>query len=141
MNTDRILALKESDIFPDTKLLQEVLGEAYTTYEAVLQLFADKSMLAEWRYYQDGKAWLCKVQLKKRTIVWMSAWHGSLQATIYIPAKHLDQLASLPLGESRKQQLDAWPFVGKSKACTFVFEGSDDLAHFATLIDFKISCK
>lgn len=138
---ERKIALTQPDRFPDQNLLREVLGEAYTTYEYILQLFANKSMLAEWRYYQDGKAWLCKVQLKKRTIVWMSARQGSLQATIYTPAKHLDQLATLPLSESGKQQLKAWPFVGKSKACTFVFEGSDDLADFATLIDFKNSRK
>lgn len=55
-----------------------------------------------WRYYKDGKAWLCKVQKKRRTIVWMSAWKGYMQATVYVPGKFIEDIYSLDISEGMK---------------------------------------
>lgn len=32
----------------------------------------------EWRYYKDGKSWLCKITQKNKTIVWISLWEPFL---------------------------------------------------------------
>ena len=92
METVNNIELGDENQFPSEELLQAILGDSYSTYTELLKLFAANQMEAGWRYYQDGKAWLNKVQHKKRTIVWMSAWKGYMQATIYIPEKYIEQV-------------------------------------------------
>ena len=90
METINNIELRDENIYPDEKILESILGESYEAYEKLLGLFDRNEMTHEWRYYRDGKAWLCKVQRKKRTIVWMSAWKGFMQAVVYFPEKYQD---------------------------------------------------
>jgi hypothetical protein len=85
METVNRIELGDESIYPDEQVLEGVLGDSYTAYCELLKLFDANQMEYDWRYYHDGKAWLCKVQKKKKTIVWMSAWKGYMQATIYFP--------------------------------------------------------
>jgi len=92
--------LKDENIFPDEEVLQKILGKSHEAYTSLLDLFARHDMTTEWRYYPDGKAWLCKVQRKKKTIVWMSAWSGYMQATVYFPLRLLDSVLALDLSNN-----------------------------------------
>jgi len=68
------IELKDENIYPDETVLRSVIDKAYDVYARLLEYFDRNEMVHEWRYYDDGKAWLCKVQKKNRTVVWMSAW-------------------------------------------------------------------
>ena len=70
------IELRDEHIYPDEIVLRRVLGQSYEAYLDLLNLFQNYEMNCQWRYYNDGKAWLCKVQKKKKTIAWMSAWSG-----------------------------------------------------------------
>jgi hypothetical protein len=74
METINNIELRDESIYPDEKVLRSVLGKSYESYAMLLEIYNMNELISEWRYYHDGKAWLCKVQKKKRTIVWMSAW-------------------------------------------------------------------
>jgi hypothetical protein len=79
MESNNSIQLTDKSVYPDEAVLTGVLGEVYPSYRALLDLFDRHGMIYEWRYYMDGKAWLCKVQKKKKTIVWMSAWKGFIK--------------------------------------------------------------
>ena len=66
--------LRDPNKYPDEAILQSILGDSYLAYKALLELYDTMGMVYEWKYYTDGKAWLCKVQKKKKTVIWMSAW-------------------------------------------------------------------
>ena len=83
METINRIELYDKLVYPDEQVLKSILGKSYNAYYELLKLYDDNEMEYEWRYYKDGKAWLCKVQKKRRTIVWMSAWKGYMQATVY----------------------------------------------------------
>ena len=70
METINTIELKDESVYPEEQVLKSILGESYNAYCELLKLYDDNNMVYEWRYYKDGKAWLCKVQLKKKTIVW-----------------------------------------------------------------------
>ena len=95
METINDRELTYESIYPDEDVLKSVLGRSFRAYCALLDLFDRNGMHWEWRYYQDGKAWLCKVQSKKKTIVWMSAWKGYMKAAVYLPERLLDELFGL----------------------------------------------
>lgn len=135
------IELKDENVYPDEGVLRSVLGKAYDAYANLLDLFNQNEMVYEWRYYHDGKAWLCKVQKKKKTIVWMSAWKGYMQATIYFPEKHLEKLDQVELSKEMKNKIMSTKNVGKSKPCIFEIRDDTIFNDFSKVVNFKIACK
>ncbi len=115
-----------------------MLGESYPAYQKLLDLYNENTMTPEWRYYRDGKAWLCKVLKKKKTIVWMSAWKGYMQATIYFREGFAPDMDALNLQEKTKERIRSAKKVGKS--VPFIFEIRDEtvLEDFRKVMQEKI---
>jgi len=141
METINQIELKDENIYPDEDVLQQVLGKSYNAFTILLELFSKNEMTYEWRYYKDGKAWLCKVQKKKKTIVWMSAWSGYMQAAIYIPKRLIENVFALDISEETKQKIEATKDVGKSKPCIFEIKDEKILGDFEKVMQYKIICK
>ena len=141
MESTNSIELTDKSVYPDEAVLTGVLGELYTSYCALLELFDRNGMIYEWRYYMDGKAWLCKVQKKKKTIVWMSAWKGFIKATIYIHEKHLDRLLEIPVSEETREQIRDAGTVGKLKPCIFEIRNQKMLEDLDKVMQFKIQIK
>ena len=139
METINTVELTDESLFPDEKVLKSVLGNAYSAYTALVDLFSSKNMTIEWRYYKDGKAWLCKVQYKKKTLVWMSAWKGFMQSTVYVMDRHLEGLLGLKISENTKKKILSTKNVGKSKPCIFEVRNTDILSDIEKVMDYKIS--
>ena len=130
--------LGDESIYPDDQVLKDVLGSSYATYCKLLKLYDDNDMEYTWRYYRDGKAWLCKVQKKKRTIVWMSAWRGFMKATIYIPEKFINEIYTLDIRKETKAKIRNTKNVGKSKPCIFEIRDDEIQPDIDSVIQFKI---
>ena len=141
METINTIELKDEAVYPDADVLKNVLGEAYSVYVDLLHLYEVNLMEPIWRYYHDGKAWLCKVQKKKKTIVWMSAWKGYMQAAIYMPEKNLDQVYALEISEALKNKFSQSRNMGKSRACIFEVRDREVLADFEKVMQLKILLK
>ena len=141
METINTIQLGDESIFPSESILKGMLGRSYRAYCVLLELFDQNEMTPEWRYYRDGKAWLCKVQKMKRTIVWMSAWKGFMKATIYVPLRHMDGVFALPISEDTKAHFRATKNVGQSKPCIFEVRNQKVLKDLNTVMQFKIRTK
>lgn len=141
METINNIELTDESIFPDDQVLKTLLARSYNAYGELLKLYDLYKLKYTWRYYKDGKAWLCKVQSKSRTIVWMSAWRGYMQATIYFPEKHLDNLYRLGLSTKTMDRIRATKNVGKSKPCIFEVRNKTVLRDFEKVMLFKIAAK
>lgn len=139
METVNPIELSDEAITPDDGVLKGMLGNSYPAYCELIKLFDDHGMTHEWRYYHDGKAWLCKVQKKKKTIVWMSAWKGFMKATIYVPEKFADGIDRLNISEARKAEIRQTKKVGKSTPCVFEIRDSGVLEDFVRVMLFKIA--
>jgi len=135
------IELSDESVYPDETVLRAVLGRSYNLYCAMQELFDRNQMLYEWRYYRDGKAWLFKVQKKKRTIVWMSARKGFMRAVIYIPVKHLEGIYALPLADETKERIRTTKNVGISKPCIFEIRSPKVLKDMDFVMQFKIQTK
>lgn len=141
METINTIELNDEEQYPDAAVLKTVLEESFPVYEKLLTLFNDYDMHSEWRYYHDGKAWLCKVQKKKRTIVWMSAWKGFMQATIYLPARYLERVYEMDISEGSKERIRSTRNVGKSKPCIFEIRTEAIINDLEKVMRFKIETK
>jgi hypothetical protein len=130
--------LNDESIEPEEDVLKSILGTSYKAYTELLELFDKNEMTYIWRYYKDGKAWLCKVEKKKRTIVWMSAWKGYMKATIYIPDKYIEDIQNLDVTKNTMDWIMNTKNVGKSKPCMFEIKDSSVLEDFNKVMQFKI---
>jgi len=139
--TEERIQLTDESVYPDENILKSVLGRSYGAYTDLLNLYEERGLSLEWRYYKDGKAWLCKVHRKKKIIVWMSAWKGYVQAAIYVPVRILDDLLSLKVTEETKSRIIGTKNVGKTKPCIFDIKNKKSIKDFETVMEFKISAK
>ena len=141
METINTIELTDENIFPDENVLKKVLGKSYNAYLDLIKLYDNNDLIYEWRYYKDGKAWLCKVQKKKRTIVWMSAWKGYMQATVYFPERDIPDIYNLDISDEIKNKIRNTKNVGKSKPCIFEIRNKKVLIDLEKVMKFKILIK
>ena len=72
-------------------------------------------MTHEWRYYQDGKAWLCKITFRKKTVVWLSAWSDCFKLGFYFTEKSGGGIPGLHIKDSIKADYLNHQPIGKLK--------------------------
>lgn len=141
MDTINNIELRDESVYPDETVLKDALGQSYEAYIDLLSLLQREQLNYEWRYYKDGKAWLCKAQKKNRTIVWMSARKGYMQATVYFPLKSLDAVLALDISDYTKEKIINTKNVGKSKPCIFEIRTKEILVEFEKVMKLKIASK
>lgn len=141
METINTIELNNESIYPDESVLKGVLGNAYSAYNELLKIFMNNEMIYEWRYYKDGKSWLCKVQKKNKTIVWMSAWKNYMQACIYFPERQIEGVLNLEISKTLKNKIINTKNVGKSKPCIFEIRTNDILDDFNKVMNYKLIVK
>jgi hypothetical protein len=141
METINTIELRDENKYPNDDVLKSILNESFLSYKKLLKLFTKYDMNYEWRYYHDGKAWLCKVQKKKKTIVWMSAWNDYIQAVLYFPEKYIDKVYELNISEVIKENFNSSKNVGKSKPCIFKIRDESILKDFEEVMVYKLGCK
>ena len=134
------MLLDDPKIYPDDKVLRKALGKSFSAYSNLMEKLAgpDYSFLHEWRYYNDGKSWLCKVTYKKKTVFWLSAWEGHFRASFYFTERSGSGIASLDIPkEIRNAFAKAKPF-GKLIPLRFVIDKPDQLEDFMKVVNYKI---
>ncbi len=69
-----------------------------------LYLSLMEGLVPQWRYYNDGRAWLCKVSDGRKTIFWFSVWEGFFRVSFYFLERHLEGLAAIGIGHGRLEK-------------------------------------
>jgi hypothetical protein len=141
METTQQVELRDESIYPDEKVLEGILGDSFSAYRELLKLFDKNGLQYGWRFYKDVKAWLCKVQKKDKTIVWMSAWKGYIKATIYLPEKYAGQIYTLDISEELKEKFRLAGNMKKSTPCTFEVRNENMLVDISKVMQLKMATK
>jgi len=103
--------LKDEAIYPSDEILQAVLGDIYPAYQAFCAMLETAQVGMEWRYYNDGKAWLCKCQHKKKTVLWLSIWEGYFQTGFFFTEAAYEGVKALPFDEQPIREKNVGKFV------------------------------
>ena len=137
------MALRDAEIFPSDKVLKDTLGDVYDVLISFLATITDEAYLLsfEWRYFNDGKAWLCKVQHKKKTILWLSVWEGFFKVSFFFTEKHLEAIAALDISEAIKTELASAKAVGRLIPMIFNINNASQLEELLTVVRFKTTLK
>lgn len=109
------LLLREASLKPTNEVLASVLGKTYPVFDQLIQTVTSDEwqLVPVWNYYKDGKAWLCKVQYKKKTVFWLSVWDFGFKTGFYFTAKNVDGIFQLPIEEEIKKDFRNSKPIGK----------------------------
>jgi len=135
--------LKEQEIFPSREVLQDVLGKVYDVWaELETRVTQDELALTlDWNYYRDGKAWLCKVCHKKKTVFWLSVWEGFFKTGFYFTEKHLAGIADLDISEQIKEDFCRMKPIGKLLPMVINIDQQEQLVDLLKIVKFKKEAK
>lgn len=135
-----LLLLRDPQLFPSDNVLKEALGDRiYKVLESFLEIVTGKTyhLVIEWRFYNDGKAWLGKVMYKKKTIFWLSVWEGFFKTGFYFTEKHCESIAALHISETIKETFSKAKPTGRLIPLVIDVNDKDQLDDLFTVIEFK----
>ena len=135
--------LREQQIFPTDEVLKNVLGKSYIVFEELIEIITDAKygLVPQWNYYKDGKAWLCKVCYKKKTIFWLSVWDKLFKTTFYFTEKNCSGIADLNIEENLKESFRSSKSFGKFHPLTINLKRKEQLKDVLKVIEYKKSLK
>lgn len=133
---------REKDIFPSDEVLKNTPGVAYPVISRIFsEIIPELSLNPEWNYYNDGKAWLCKVCFKKKTVFWLSIWEGLIRTGFYFTEKHLADIAELDIEEQIKTDFCLSKNIGRLIPMIIDIDSDTRLQDLQTVARYKINCK
>jgi len=136
-------SLKNPDIFPTSEVLKNALEVSYPAFEKLMEIIASESygLVPQWNYYKDGKAWLCKVTFKKKTVFWLSVWDGFFRTGFYFTEKNSAGITGLEIAESIKENFSRNKHIGKLIPLGIQINSKDQIADILKIIEYKKSLK
>ena len=125
--------------YPDDRVLSRYLDDAKDAWDALVT-FLDSSYPGyslEWRYYNDGKSWLCKVVKKSKTICWLGVYRGRFETTFYFPDRAETLIVGSSIRKTYKEQFVNARRFGKTRGLTVNVRKVADLSTTKKLIAIK----
>lgn len=138
------MLLRDSNIYPSDDILKSVLGDTiYSVLESFLKIITNEEygLTVEWKFYNDGKAWLCKVVHKKKTILWLSIWTGFFKISFYFTEKYLENIEVLDVSETIKKEFSKAKPVGRLIPMIVNVTDRNQVDDLLTIVRFKKSLK
>lgn len=141
---DEIQLLRDAEITPTMDVLENIVGkEIFSVYEKIYKTITSSEfeLNPEWNFYKDGKAWLCKVSYKKKTVFWLSVWDTGIKTGFYFTEKNRSGVLELAINEEIKQRFENVKLIGKLIPLTLVVENESQLEDLKKLIVYKKALK
>ena len=122
MPEKEIILFSDPDIKPDEKQVFAKIGSKKKLWQALISFMSDNYKESEgtWNYYNDGKRWLFKMVLKKKTVFWGTILEGAFKITFYFGGKAEPVIVASNLPEDAKQQFLTGTRYGKIRAITIL---------------------
>ena len=150
MNEQQLL--RDPNIVPTNEMIAEALGLASVAYMKFIEQLQSHDVEVDWRYYNDGKAWLGKGLYrwvtkrgtqKESTTFWLSIWNGFFKVTMYIPEKYRTDALSLSLNDEVREMIENAKQIGKLKFFPLIFDLRAQTVpdELFTLINFRKTLK
>jgi hypothetical protein len=131
--------LNDKNEYPDDDVLTKYLGKTKAAWDLfVTKISSDYgTMSLEWRYYNDGEAWLCKLVHKKKTVCWISIWQNYFKIAFYFTDKHNKDINNLKIDQGLKNNYMSNKSIGKLKPLAIEVKTKKVLSNVFELIKYK----
>jgi hypothetical protein len=135
--------LGDKSVYPSEEILFSIFGDKKVVWQKIMSYVKDnyKDITEEWRYYNDGKQWLFKMQQKKKTIFWISVLKDTFRITFYFGNKAKPLIEASQLPQKIKDSFRDAKLYGSIRPVTTIITGISDLENIQKLIDIKVKLK
>jgi len=135
--------LREKEIFPNEEILEKILAESFSVYKEFMGIITNEKygLVPQWNYYKDGKAWLCKVGYKNKTVFWLSVWDKFFKIAFYFTAKTSPGIGKLNIDRSIMEDFTRTKPVGKFLPLVIIFRKKNQIDDALRIIEYKKSLK
>ena len=136
--------LTDPQITPTPAVIENALGsDVFAVYHEMMEIISsDEFQLnPEWNYYKDGKAWLCKVTFRKKTIFWLSVWEKKFNTGFYFTENTRSGIFDLPVSDEVKTNFQEMKTVGKLFPLLLEIDKKEQLEDLKAIIIYKKSLK
>ncbi len=132
-------SLNDKNECPNDEVLSRELGKAKGAWDSFIAFIKEShpSFSGEWRYYNDGKSWLCKITKKKKTVCWVSVWPGMFKTGFYFPDRAEDLIKKSKLSKKYVDQFVNGKKYGKIRGVTVEVKKTADLSATKILVEIK----
>jgi len=143
MAEKEIILFSDPEVKPDEKLVFSKIGSKKNLWLAIMSFMSEnyKESAGSWNYYNDGKRWLFKMVLKKKTIFWSTVIDGAFRITFYFGGRTEPVIVASDLSEKSKQQYLSGPRYGKIRAISVHVKDISDVSEIEKLIGIKVKLK
>ena len=137
------LVLGDKSVYPSEEILQSIIGEKMVLWQKIISYVKDnyKDITEEWRYYNDGKQWLFKMQQKKKTIFWAGVLKDTFRITFYFGNKAEPAIEESTLPQKIKDGFREAKRFGTLRPISTIVKENKDLDNILKLIDVKVKLK
>lgn len=138
-----IRLLSDENVYPTNEVLEIILGESYVVFNEFIEIITNKNigLGVEWRYYKDGKSWLCKVSFKKKTVFWLSVWDGYFKIGFYFAKKNSLEIENLDIANTIKEDFKVSKNIGKLIPLAISMNRKEQITDVLKIIEYKKNLK
>ncbi|HNZ71178.1 MAG TPA: DUF3788 family protein [Prolixibacteraceae bacterium] len=138
-----IIQLRDPNVLPDNEIIRGFLGNSFKAFSSLMDTLSSPEwgIVANWNYYNDGKAWLCKMVHKKKTVFWLSVWDGCFKTSFYFTEKNCTGLFDLGINEDIIEDFNKNKPIGKLLPLVFEIRNEEQLYDLIKVIGYKKSIK
>ncbi len=133
--------LNDAHIYPTDTVLTSILSNCIEVYQTFTGNLPEYGVKLEWRFYNDGNAWLSKGISKRKTVFWISIWQGFFKVSFHFTEKTRLGVMDLPIANEMKTRMKNEQVKGKLVSLIIDVSESTQLKDVFTLISYKQSCK
>ncbi len=136
--------LNNPDLFPEREVIWAALGDdCYPVFEELMNVFSrpDAGMTITWKYYPDGKSWLCRIMYKKKTVCWLSVWEHYFKISFYFTEKHRSAVAGLGISCKIRDAFEQVSPVGKLVPMILEINSKEHINDVLKIIEFRKSTR
>jgi len=140
MAENEVLLFKDPLVRPNDKSLFSILGDKSRLWLGIMEHMRHHypDAAGEWRYYNDGKQWLFKMNRKKNTVFWIVALEDTFRITFYFGDKAEPWIEKSALPEPMKRDFKSAKRYGKIRGISIKMADEKDVDSVKKLVELKV---
>lgn len=131
--------LRDQQIPPSGEVIEYALKSGFPVFKKFMEIITtpEYGLIPEWNYYRDGKAWLCKVTFRKKTVFWLSVWGGYFKIAFYFVGRYCQGIEELDIDEKIKDDFKSRNSIGRLHPLILDISNMEHIGDAIKIIDYK----
>jgi hypothetical protein len=139
MSENVVQRLTDKNIIPTEEMIFNLIQHNSVFWQRIIEYasenYSDSS--GTWNYYNDGRQWLYKFVMKKKTLFWAGIINDTFRVTFWFGDKAENLIGSAILPPSIKEEFSKTKKIGAVRPVSIIVREQSDADTVITLISLK----